>query len=462
MWSGPDDLKPLLVSISTLKELPGNPRKGDVDAVARSYETFGQRKPIVAKRDGTVIAGNHQFKAAQKLGWDEIAVVWVDDDDQTALAFALADNRVGDLGTYDDALLIEMIEQVQDEALRLSAGWGEQDLEFIKGADVVEKPKWTDDFPIFPASVLMQRSPKWQARRRYWMERIPYQSTGRSEGLTLPESGKSGFYDQKTKIEKELRRKLSTAEFTERYWVPGKTGLDATGTSVFDPVLAEIAISWFSGPGQQILDPFAGGSVRGLVSGLLGRNYLGVDLSQSQIEQNEIDLSQTQTEGRVTWLVGNSLNVLPSLSAEFDLLFSCPPYYDLEKYSTDPEDISNMTWGDFIDVYGRIIGLSVALLKPDSFICWVVGEVRDKTTGLYRHLVPETIKIFEREGASFYNDVVLVSPFGAVGMRAGEGFRKSRKVGKVHQNVLVFVKGDPVVAASKAGTVIIDEEEEDE
>lgn len=92
------DLVPLAVPLDILESLPGNPRRGDVAAVVRSYAEFGQRKPIVARRrgGGVVIAGNHQLAAARELGWDEIAVVWVDDDEVRAKAFALADNRTAE------------------------------------------------------------------------------------------------------------------------------------------------------------------------------------------------------------------------------------------------------------------------------------------------------------------------------------------------------------------------------
>jgi len=116
-----DDLLALARPIDTLKPLPGNPRKGDIDAVARSYARFGQRKPIVALPDGTVIAGNHQLAAALRLGWTEIAVVIVDDDEQTARAFALADNRTSDLGTYDATLLADLITQVAADPDLLAA-----------------------------------------------------------------------------------------------------------------------------------------------------------------------------------------------------------------------------------------------------------------------------------------------------------------------------------------------------
>jgi hypothetical protein len=123
-------LEPLAADIGALQLLPGNPRRGDVAAVARSLDAFGQRKPIVALRDGTVIAGNHTLQAAQSLGWDKIAVVWVDDDDATAKAFALADNRTAELGDYDDQALADLIAAVAeaDADLLAASGWTSDDL----------------------------------------------------------------------------------------------------------------------------------------------------------------------------------------------------------------------------------------------------------------------------------------------------------------------------------------------
>jgi hypothetical protein len=116
-----EGLKPLAVPLTELKPLANNPRIGDVDAVARSYEAFGQRKPIVARKSadgkGEILAGNHQFAAAQKLGWDSIAVVWVDDDDTKASAYAVADNSVGLLGSWDVENLLESLTSLDDDLL---------------------------------------------------------------------------------------------------------------------------------------------------------------------------------------------------------------------------------------------------------------------------------------------------------------------------------------------------------
>jgi len=119
-----EGLKSLSTPIEQLTPLPGNPRKGDVQSVMKSYETFGQRKPIVARKDGTVIAGNHQLEAAKQLGWTEIAVVFVDEDEKTSKAFALADNRTHDLGTYDDNSLADLLNELNETDKELYSATG--------------------------------------------------------------------------------------------------------------------------------------------------------------------------------------------------------------------------------------------------------------------------------------------------------------------------------------------------
>ena len=135
-----DDLLTLAYPIEKLKHLDGNPRKGNVEAVKKSYEKFGQRKPIVATKDGEVISGNHQLAAAKELGWNKIAVVFTNDDELTAKAFALADNRTADLGTYDDDLLADMLGSVSSDLELLEAtSFDEKDLmALVKKQEVIE------------------------------------------------------------------------------------------------------------------------------------------------------------------------------------------------------------------------------------------------------------------------------------------------------------------------------------
>lgn len=123
-------LNSLVIPIEDLEYLEGNPRKGDVLAIQSSLEEFGQLKAVVVRvnDDGskTIIAGNHTVAAARNLGWTEIAAV-VDSemDEATAVAFALVDNRVSELGHNDPELLVDSIIQVSEiyPTILDSVGW---------------------------------------------------------------------------------------------------------------------------------------------------------------------------------------------------------------------------------------------------------------------------------------------------------------------------------------------------
>ena len=136
-------LADLALPVELLEPLPGNPRIGNVDAIAASYREFGQVKPIVVKEQpgGTyvVVAGNHQLQAVKKLGWSHIAAVQMDGGDQRAAAFALVDNRVADLGRTDPALLHDILSNVFDEFPELfeQVGWDEYEVASI-GTDLEE------------------------------------------------------------------------------------------------------------------------------------------------------------------------------------------------------------------------------------------------------------------------------------------------------------------------------------
>lgn len=518
------------------------------------------------------------------------------------------------------------------------------------------------------------------------------------------------YYEQKTAAEAKVGRKLSPEEFERDHWVLPDSEL-SSGTSIFDPVLCELAYRWFSPPGGRILDPFAGGSVRGIVAAALGRHYVGIDLRPEQVEANreqwpvvaktigaparqgeevpplavdEIEGFQIVRDDRVlggtkrraldrlvatieadelvyatpaygfaqialagacraagkkatifvaarserhprtqaaadlgaeiievkagrlnviqsrarkhceatgayqvpfgmddemfvsamaeviselpgeaprevwcvagsgvltralqrafpdashhavqigrepkvgdatlwkapeefeddaldpppfpscsnydakawqfmrenaapgalfwnlgadpapatvphdlgepVWIEGDSRDVLSArhegeadlVGEGFDFIFSCPPYGDLEVYSDDPADISTLEMAEFDLAYEAIIGRAAARLADNRFACFVVGDYRDKKDGIYRNFVSKTIQAFERAGMGLYNEAILVTSVGSLPIRTAKQFRSTRKFGKTHQNVLVFVKGNPRLAVEALGAV---------
>lgn len=210
--------------------------------------------------------------------------------------------------------------------------------------------------------------------------------------------------------------------------------------SVFDPVVTELAYKWFSPKGGQIIDPFSGASCRGVVASLLGYDYFGIDLSSEQIKANREQGNNICQDNVPIWIHGDALEELDD-APEADFIFSCPPYGSLEKYSDDPKDLSNMDYEQFIDVYSQIIGKACAKLKQDRFACFVVGDFRDRN-GNYHHFPGDTIDCFKDSGLELYNQLILVTATGTASMRARKQFVASRKVVLVHQQVLVFLKGD--------------------
>lgn len=264
--------------------------------------------------------------------------------------------------------------------------------------------------------------------------------------LLLPTTSDTGFYRQKREYEiKNGGGKMKTSDFKEIYEQTGEPTGYNTGTSIFDPVLCELAYQWFNVPNGKILDPFAGGSVRGIVAAKLGFQYLGNDLSEKQIKANRENAVEVLANSELypTWTCGDSLNI-DTIAKGYtaDMIFSCPPYGDLEVYSDEKADISNMPYVEFLRIYREIIQKCVAMLNNDRFAVFVVGDIRDKA-GFYRNFVSDTISAFIDSGVGLYNEMILVNAIGSLPIRAGKQFSSGRKAGKHHQNVLVFYKGNP-------------------
>jgi ParB-like chromosome segregation protein Spo0J len=117
------------VPVDALIEHPNNPRIGDPEGIADSLRAHGQYKPLVVQEStGRVLAGNHTLKAARSLGWTEVNVVHVDCDDEQALKILLIDNKSGDDSTYDNAILLEVLQELPDLD---GTGYDSTDLELL-------------------------------------------------------------------------------------------------------------------------------------------------------------------------------------------------------------------------------------------------------------------------------------------------------------------------------------------
>ena len=266
---------------------------------------------------------------------------------------------------------------------------------------------------IKPFSILDTRSKEWQERKRWWINTYNIQS--------------------------ELGREDTQSR--ARFW-------EDNTVSIFDATLCEKMYEWFCPKEGRVLDPFAGGSVRGIVATEMGFIYNGIDLSDEQIEANK------KQSDKPNWITGDSEWVIDSIYDKTqDFVFTCPPYYDLEKYTDNPADLSNMNADSFDKKYYSILKKAAAKLKDNRFFAVVVSEVREQSVtgnykiGKYKGLVWKTIRACEEAGLHFYNDMILFNSQHQAARVVDTYFKRNRKVASVHQNILVFVKGNPDIAA---------------
>lgn len=448
--------------LSQIQTWDRNPKDHDLGQLHQSMNRWGYVQPVLLNEDSErLVAGHGRLETLAQIksaGGDPPEGIQVADDgdwlvpvirgvsfasESEAEAYGIADNQLVILGGWDDSRLAEILSDLALEEKGLEGtGYDTEDLDDLllsMKKDAYSQPpenpgSLAETFGAPPFSVLDARQGYWQTRKREWLSLGIQSEQGRHIGNTSTRSP-------------EMQR-----------------GIEAGG-SVFDPVLCELAYRWFCPPSGKALDPFAGGSVRGIVAASKGVSYTGIDLRSIQIDANRaqwkeigsklktIDTLSDSGSGNAqepTWIHGDSSQILPTLDPEYDIIFSCPPYADLEVYSDHPDDLSNMDYADFIQAYADIIQKAVGLLRDGRFAVWVVGDLRGPN-GSYRGLVRDTVTAFEKAGLALYNDAVLLTPLGSLPVRAGKTFKASRKLGKAHQNVLVFVKGDPKDAHNACG-----------
>ena len=488
-----------IIAVSALIPYARNSRthsETQVGQIAASIREFGFTNPVLIADDNTVIAGHGRLLAAQKLGLADVPCLRLSGmTEAQRRAYIIADNKLALNAGWDDELLALELGDLRDSGFDLGViGFSDDDLAglLLDEADNDNAPgdgaggsgSLAERFMLPPFTVLNAREGWWQDRKSKWIgigirselgrgedgtaqsfasqEKLNGIMASKNAGAATADSGilfslssqPPEVYDKKKAHEKKIGRSVTWEEF---YAVAPEV-FQESGTSIFDPVLCEIAYRWFCPPDGLILDPFAGGSVRGIVAAKVGRQYIGHELRGEQVAANRDQAALICGDDLIVpaWVEGDSRNIDKTCAdVDADLVFTCPPYADLEVYSDDPADLSTLGYDDFRAAYFEIIAKACARLKSDRFAVCVVGEVRDKR-GNYYDFVGDTVQAFRDAGLQYYNEAILVTAVGSLPIRAGRQFAASRKLGKTHQNVLVFVKGDGKAAALACGPVEVE------
>ena len=405
-------MKVQMMKVGDLIPYENNPRKNEpaVDAVAASIKEFGFRNPIIIDTENVIVAGHTRLMAAEQLGLEEVPVTRIEDlSEEQIKAFRLADNKTAELAGWDfEALDLELFD-ISDIDM---SQFGFEANELVE-TEESEKQLLSDRFIIPPFDIFNARGGEWTARKRHWKKLID------DEGQA---------------------RKSAKAYSVQHMRGDNYTGFNTIkDTSILDPVLSEIVCKWFAPEGGACFDCFAGDTVFGYVSSYLGHSFTGIEIREEQC-----DFNNEHCDGlSARYICDDGRNVLKHIKEESqDLLFSCPPYYNIEVYSDLSGDASNQeTYEDFYAILDEAFTNSIKCLKDNRFAVIVVGDVRDKR-GAYYNFPNDIIGTFTRNGLILYNNIKLLTPIGTAAVRANNCM-KNRKTVHVYQDVLVFYKGDP-------------------
>ena len=429
--------------LSELTEFQGGLKKrtdDDLAKIERSIEQYGFATPFfIWKHEGKnkVLDGHGRLQTLKAMHTrgetiPDLPVVYIDLPNEEAAKNLLLRicSTYGEMTPQSVRDFIKELEIAFDD-IKLPCG--------VMDLSPLDKKKMSDtkktlrqQFLIPPFSVLDTRQGYWQDRKRQWKSIGIKSEEGRDVKMLAP---------LKEHASKVIGKESSLTE-----------------ESIFDPVLCETMYTWFCMPNGRILDPFAGGSVRGIVASYKHMAYTGIDIRPEQVDANKKQLDICDgNEHTPLWICADSLKINEILKPNdmYDFVFSCPPYADLEKYSNIDGDISNMDYPQFLETYRAIIKAACSRLKENRFAVFVVGEVRNKKTGIYYNFVPDTIKAFEDAGLKYYNELILLNVAGGKAYTAGSIAKKTRKIGKVHQNIIAFVKGDAAEAVKIHENVLV-------
>lgn len=387
--------------------------KEQIEQIKNSILEFGNNDPIAIDENNTIIEGHGRYFALKELGFSDVDVIKLTHlDEEKKRAYILVHNKLTMNTDFDFKLLQEELDCLNIDMEQFGFDLDDFSYKETLYDKIKDNPidsNLFDTFIVPPFSVFDTRSKCWIDRKNEWLSLGIKSELGRDGKLLFCDNLKSDTLPQ---------------------------------TSIFNPVICEVCYNWFGIDNSVILDPFAGGSVRGIVAEKLGNSYIGIDLREEQIEANRINAKECNCDlNKINWITDNSQNVDNYVENEsVDLIFTCPPYFDLEVYSDDKDDISNMDFEDFKNVYTDILKKCADKLKNNRFAIVVISDVRDKNGG-YRDLTGITKEAFKSKGFCFYNDIILLNVVGSAALRARKAM-VNRKTTRIHQNILVFYKGN--------------------
>lgn len=396
-----------------------------IEQIKKSIQMYGNNDPIaVWGKDNVIVEGHGRFIALTELGYDEVEVIHLDHlTDEQRRQYMLVHNQTTMNSGWDEDLLQIELADIDFDMSEFGFDIDESEFETTQKPNTGEQGSLARDFVIPPFSVFDTRGGAWLERKKKWREIIKDDATSRGNAKLM--SGNISSYE-------------------------GQGGMALN--SLLDPVLAEILVSWFMPQsGRNVFDTFAGDTVFGFVAAYKGKHFMGIELREEQARYNQESCAEYELDARYICDDGRNVDKYIGENTQ-DLYFSCPPYFDLEVYSDLPNDASNQgTYEEFYAILDTAFRKSIRCLKDNRFAIVVASDMRGKDGG-YHDFISDIKHTFTSSGMKLYNEIILINSVGSGAFRA-RNIMRTRKVVRLHQEVLVFYKGDQGNISKEFGTV---------
>lgn len=210
--------------------------------------------------------------------------------------------------------------------------------------------------------------------------------------------------------------------------------------SIFNPHLAMMIFSAYCPPNAKVYDPFTGECVLGFIAASMGHKFYGIEIRKEQVDFIEKKKKELSLDLYIK--LGDSRKYESFREEFFDFSVSCPPYYNLERYSDLSEDLSNApTYKEFLLMLKESMKGVYKSLKKNCLSIWIVGNFRDDKTGELIHFNGDMVRLGKEVGFKLHDELIYWGASNVAMLRSGQ-FEANRKSVRVHEYIIIFKKGE--------------------
>jgi hypothetical protein len=449
------------VEIKSLVDWPGNPKDHDIGAIVESMRengVYGALRCQLSTR--RILAGHGTREALRRLKVRRVNVLWIDCDDATGARIVAADNRLSELGGYNDAALLDYLRTLQESNNLKGTGYDADDVttlyehvhgEYENGERDRDAEGDDDDddekasFDYADHDRILSVAFEWFRENGFPYRKLPLfvqlQELNRLAALSQDAALRSTFgyaiadsyHPERFEVAIEGKRRAIDVFKDDKSLLHAlELQLDSSGripaghfgaldvvhgaqvASNFRPGFAMHLYRRFCDAGAYVLDPCAGygGRLIGWLAALLGGTYTGVDPNtQTHLNNQRMIEALVSNENAVEANVQlinkpfedlvNDENFGEEMGNVYDFVFTSPPYFSKEHYNEGSTQsyIRYPTIEQWVECFlQKLLDGSYWALKAGKVCAINISDVTIPTGGTTYELQRYTVECAERAG----------------------------------------------------------------